>query len=63
VQLWRGPVENYRLAFFFMQLNKSEMCIRIVHLPFPICEMRLVSERVSLLLAPHALEVQSHLGY
>jgi hypothetical protein len=47
VQLWRGPVENYLLAVFFMQLSKSETRIHITCLPFTIYETRLVSARVS----------------
>jgi hypothetical protein len=50
-------VENILLNIFFMQLSKRETHPHIAFLPFPICETRLVSVCVSLLLAMHDLEV------
>jgi hypothetical protein len=42
---------------FILCSNERETWTHIVRLPFPICETRLISTRVSLLFLPYGLEV------
>jgi hypothetical protein len=59
VACWRKEhlIENILYTFFFCMLSKWETRPHIARLPFPICETRLISTRVSHLLALHVLEV------